>query len=166
LPWAIQRKVATATQDQWEYFFGLRRSADADPAMQEVANNLWQAIVTSRPVLREPGEWHLPYITDAEREGHMPTEGLALVSAARCARVSYANHDGTPTDLQRDLALANRLMASRHWTPFEHQGTPMRNVRDIWSDKGQTHIDRRGRLWSANFCGWVQHRKLIDEAAA
>lgn len=35
-----------------------------------------------------------------------------------------------------------------------------------WSwEKGITHADRDGNLWSGNFCGFVQHRQLIPENA-
>lgn len=46
---------------------------------------------------------------------------LTLISAARCARVSYLNHDGSKPDILKDLALAKRLIDSGHMTPFEHQ---------------------------------------------
>ena len=29
------------------------------------------------------------------------------------------------------------------------------------SREGATHLDRNGKLWSGNFCGWIQNRQLI-----
>lgn len=52
-------------------------------------------------------------------------------------------------------------------SPFEHQATPTTKEvmltfgEDKWPN-GVTHIDSSGEVWSGNFCGWIQHRQLLD----
>lgn len=65
------------------------------------------------------------------------------ISAGRCARVSYLTHDGR-RDVEADLALASRLRAGGHMSPFEHVATP-----------GDP------RQWYGNFRGWQEYRKLL-----
>lgn len=140
--------VVTATE--WENFFALRCHPDADPTMRALAEAMRDAIENSVP---EDTRLHLPYLphwancgTWAEAE----VQKLMMVSAARCARVSYLNHDGTNPDIEKDLALAKRLFESKHMSPFEHQARAT-------SDEGTA-------LWG-NFTGWDQHRKMIEIGA-
>jgi hypothetical protein len=66
-----------------------------------------------------------------------------LISAGRCARVSYLTHEGV-RDVEADIALAERLLASGHMSPFEHQA-----------------IAAPYDMHSGNFIGWIQHRKTL-----
>ncbi len=148
--------VVTATE--WDNFFALRCHPDADPTMRALAEAMRDAIQASKP---GPLEWHLPYINSADVEnvrkhptgygveGNSSWYPLAMISAARCARVSYLNHDGTDPDIEKDLALAKRLLDSRHMSPFEHQA-------QAW-----TYGVYKSHL-SGNFNGWYQHRKIIE----
>ena len=82
------------------------------------------------PTMRRAGEWHLPYITDEDR-GTAEATGvpgiLQKMSAARCARVSYLNHDGKSPDRDADLNLFERLAGSEpmHASPLEHVARPL-----------------------------------------
>jgi len=169
LPWSMQSKVATATRDQWEYFLSLRLSQDADPAMQELASKIEETVCMAEPQALTPGQWHLPYVTEQERkDGEHSIEDLKNISVARCARVSYNNHDGTACDVHSDLNLASKLKENKHHTPFEHQATPMVKISPEapsehlgWDwEEGITSVDRLGNYWSANFRGWLQNRQL------
>ena len=80
--------------------------------------------------------------------------------------------------LEKAQDIYKRLVESKpvHASPFEHQGTPMKEDRFREDDQvllyvlegddadtvGTTHFDRRGYAWSGNLKGWVQHRQLID----
>lgn len=139
-PFAHISVVCTATD--WNNFFSLRCHPDADPTMRALAEAMRDAIWWSLPT---PAEWHLPYVSDDERANiDTPVDTLAMISAARCARVSYLNHDGTAPDIDKDLALAKRLLDSKHMSPFEHQACAARDIR------------------SRNFTGWRQHRAYLD----
>ena len=88
-----------------------------------------------------------------------------IISAARCARVSYLNHDKSEPDISKDIELADKLLEAGHMSPFEHQAIPMTCIWDlIWcTEEGVTHMDKGGDYWSANFQGWLQHRQWLGE---
>lgn len=130
-PWSRIRTLVTATD--WDNFFNLRLAPDAQPEIQSLAKAMKAAMNKS-----EPRKWnlHLPYVTEQEVYAN---PDLWKVSAARCARVSYARLDGKPTDIEADIALADRLLESKHLSPFEHVAEA-----------------RGGRY--ANFTGWQSYR--------
>ena len=103
------------------------------------------------------------------------TEEQALkVSASCCAQVSFRNSD---TSLEKAEKIYDMLVNSKpvHSSPFEHQAKPIPDC--SWefeldapdspmleqAPDGITHECRRGKLWSGNFCNWIQHRQLIPE---
>jgi len=133
--------VCTATD--WDGFFTLRDHPDADPTIRELAVAMKAAIAASKPVALLEGEWHVPYADFV-----LPVSGTARVdcSAARCARVSYLNHDGSGPLPIKDFRLKNRLLADRHMSPFEHQATPR---------PGERH---------ANLNGWKSYRSVLEES--
>lgn len=142
--------VVTATE--WQNFFDLRCHPAADPTMKALADAMRDAIEGSTPKNLNPGWWHFPYVSESEWDAGFTPDGfvmdrLAMISAARCARVSYLNHDGSNPDIEKDLALAKRLLESYHMSPFEHQAR-------VTGDDGTA-------LWG-NFTGWDQHRKMIE----
>lgn len=122
----------------WDNFFKLRLAADAQPEIRALAVAMRDALDASTPQQIERGMWHVPFADQQVCE----FGDLTMVSAARCARVSYTGHDGKPTTVESDLALAGKLAESGHWSPFEHQATPG---------------DGRG-----NFRGWVQARQVME----
>lgn len=176
--------VLTATEfDNWRE---LRRHTDAQPEIQHLATEIDIRMNASTPVELEYGQWHLPYIVDADwatlyefchNDVEEATNLARKVSAARCCRVSYLKHDGTASSILEDIALCDRLAAARpiHASPFEHQATPMpapeprvyfNGGGDVevkgYVPEGVSHIDMDGYAWSGNFKGWIQHRKLIE----
>lgn len=142
-PWQHISTIVTSTE--WSNFAKLRVSDKAQPEFQKLAALMMTTLDKNEPLLLEKGEWHLPYITDIERH-EFPEESLKW-SVARCARVSYKNHEGI-IDREKDSILYNNLLSNGHMSPFEHQATPASNASSC----------------SANFKGWVQYRCLIDRA--
>jgi hypothetical protein len=127
-PWVWHTVVFTSTD--FRNFFKLRLHPAAQPEFQEFARCCKVAVDASIPVKKEWGEWHLPYMLpedivaavmhDLNREGVPDVfPSMALVSAARCAAVSYVRQ-GEKRDVVKDVTLANRLSSSGHWSPFEH----------------------------------------------
>ncbi|MGB6986436.1 MAG: FAD-dependent thymidylate synthase [Candidatus Aquilonibacter sp.] len=142
-PFMWHTVIITATE--WENFFSLRLAENAQPEIQIAARLMFDAKGLSEPAAVALGDWHLPLVQDDERS--LPIEVLKRVSAARCARVSYLTHDGK-RDIEKDVELCERLLSDRHMSPFEHVATPA-------SDAG----------FHANFRGWVQMRKELEERA-
>lgn len=135
--------VLTATD--FKNFFFLRDSEFAQPEMRDLARAMKMAMYDSEPKKLEVGEWHLPYISDQEKEAYS-LDALKLASSARCARVSYNAFDGT-TSIEKDVELGNKLIANKHMSPLEHVATPA----------------PEGGYLPSNFRGWNQYRKFISE---
>lgn len=163
-PFSHINVIATATE--WDNFFGLRLHKDAQPEMRVLALAMWEARKASTPKLLQPGEWHTPFVehwdyndclhhdTRDEAE-HTPMSLAIKVSVARCARVSYESFEtGKRSTIEEDLALFERLKASGHWSPFEHQATP------IGPGAGSNESWQCG-----NFRGWRQYRKMVPGEA-
>lgn len=147
-PWAWHTAIITATE--WDNFFKLRLHPDAQPEFQALAMAIREAIRESVPQRLTAGQWHLPYITSEDYAAAALHEGdkgpypvLALMSAARCAAVSYVRQ-GERRDINGDLDLASRLTKNGHWSPFEHVATPLMN-----------------RDYLGNLRGWKQLRKFF-----
>lgn len=120
------------------------KEAGAQSEFAVLASCIKEALEQSDPVVRKFGEWHLPFITDEERDNHSLQE-LKLVSAARVARTSYLKRDKT---FEADLDLAARLLSSKpiHYAPFEMVATPALDA------ESQT---------LGNFDGWKQMRHML-----
>jgi hypothetical protein len=139
-PYSKIKVIVSATD--WDNFFSLRIAPDAQQEIQELARAMKNAISSSKPMKLDVGQWHLPYIREDE-EG-WSVSMLKQLSSARCARVSYLNHDGK-RDNVKDVELFYQLVKSRHMSPFEHVATPC-------STDTQT----------SNFTGWTQFRYYIE----
>ncbi|MBS3648718.1 FAD-dependent thymidylate synthase [Pseudaminobacter sp. 19-2017] len=176
-PFLSTRTVLTATD--WANWEGLRNHKDAQPEIRDLAQAVIEARLHSTPKVLNLYDWHTPYILDEDNmrlrtcETDWAAEGLSavgighnsrsayfdttldavkcIVSAARCARVSYRTHEGKPTDFKEDGKLFNRLAISApvHASPTEHQATP--------SEQSGKHLMTR------NFRSWVQFRALVAD---
>lgn len=135
------------TSTEWENFFAQRCHPDAQPEMRYAAECIRIAYESSTPVSNDG--WHLPYISEEEKESYAPSV-LCEVSAARCARVSYLTHDGV-RDINKDFELYNKLSTANppHWSPMEHVAYSAK-----W-DLQQTP--------KRNFKGWIQMRQFMEE---
>ncbi len=149
-PWMYVTMIISGTE--WANFFALRTHKDAHPDFQILAKMMFEQYNESVPQQRTI---HAPLVTEDEYEEIRNLkvdyndfyDRLALISAGRCARVSYLTHDGV-RDFSKDIELALRLSANnpKHMTPFEH----------VAFTNFQTDV------WSGNFRGWNQYRKLIE----
>lgn len=155
-PFQWMHVIVTATE--WDNFFALRDHPDAEPNIQLLARMMKQAMTDSPPVFRwgcgyDATIWHLPYVNAEERSvfasGQENIRMLCMLSAARCARVSYLNHDGSVPNHDKDLALYERLVGGNpmHASPIEHQGH---------------YLKKSGPEFSGNFRGWKQFRKIVE----
>lgn len=141
-PFAWVTVIVSGTD--WGNFYNLRCHADAQPEFRKIAFMMREAHKASTPAWVRPGEWHLPMLSETDLiELRDQPFNRALVSAARCARVSYLTHGGNRS-IEADLDLAQRLLNSGHMSPFEHPAQAME------------HNDE------SNFNhAWKQYRKYI-----
>jgi hypothetical protein len=93
----------------------------------------------------EPGEWHLPFITDDDLEYSL--NDLKKMSAARCARTSYTLVGFNKLSTwHEDMATCEKLFGSdpKHLSPCEHQAEALEES-----------------VYVGNFRGFKQFRKSI-----
>jgi hypothetical protein len=144
-PWFNITVVCTSTE--WTNFYALRNHPKAQPEIRELAEAMLAAHNESAPSHVPLWDWHLPFVTDLDRQEHCGYD-LLKISAARCARVSYMNQEGKRSTFEEDIALFNRLTSEipRHSSPCEHQAQPLDHP-----------------LWRCgNLVGWQQYRSLIS----
>lgn len=186
-PFQMIRVLVSATET--DNFFWLRNDKAADPTLQEQARCMYEAMQLSTPQVLEPGEWHLPFVNVTREDNKymrqefwesnydgviLTTEEAIKVSCARCAATSFRNEN---YGLEKSLQVYDRLVNGDkvHAGALEHCGTPMEEkvlhkaltgcvnylfIPDTWQ-QGISHVDRDGQLWSGNYCGFVQYRKLV-----
>lgn len=172
-PWMHIEVVCTGTD--FDNFYALRDHPMAQPEIQELARKMLEAHNASVPRVLKPGQWHLPFMNQDESLDGLTNKDfmyLAQLSSARCARVSYLNHNGTHSTREEDLQLFERLMGGspKHASPSEHQArVPVLTVdfdeespdTDDYEWDGPFRVEMKPERRS-NFDGWVQHRKLIE----
>lgn len=137
------RVTQLVSSTDWDNFFSLRISDDAQPEMKDIAVRMKEEMDKSIPVERS---LHLPYVTQEERN-ELPREECIEIAVARCARVCYKPYEGEQ-DRQKDFRLYSRLMAGRHWSPFEHIA---------FADPDNMFPNEH-----RNFTGWAQLRGRYD----
>jgi len=147
-PWSHINVLVTATE--WDNFFELRcNKATTQPEMWALAWAMHNALTSSKPVRRQI---HLPFVTGAERQDLL-LEDAMMISAARCARLSYMTHGDISKNVGKDLELARRLLSQGHMSPFEHQATAITSV---------TRAKDKPLGWRANFFGWESFRFRVE----
>jgi hypothetical protein len=201
-PFMWHTVIMTATE--WDNFLALRcpdgDTWDADfpaqPEMQLFAIKVRDALAASEPKMLEEASWAMPYF-DWDDESEM-LRGLLgglqvpinevinaalLVSARRCARVSYDTQDN-PEELLISYDKGIVLAQMSHYSPMEHQIRPITEL-DLRSESvahklhapmdlfrnHRTVVHKKiplERIWCGNLRGVVQFRKLLpyeDDAA-
>lgn len=171
-PWVWQTMTITATN--WQNFFNLRIHKDAQPEMCVLAHTIQQAMRDTLPEWVAAGQWHMPYLSDRERElfgENGQSEILRKVSIARCARTSYL---GPAKTVEEELGLFERLTANEliHAVPMEHVARPqtqdeykafanwMAGDADVWSAHRRVEPPANDR----NFHHWVQYRDFYERS--
>ena len=161
----------------------------AEIHIQALAEAMWDAQNESKPNQLQPGEWHMPFMGNfdpkklLEISGQEP-EDFELVcrkiATARAARLSYMTFDGE-IDYAKDIALHDQLLASGHFSPFEHCARAMTTDEYMSFIKGQIDIVETdepnpgdfvayGKIWNFdkevgwcnNFKGFIQYRYLLE----
>jgi hypothetical protein len=150
-PWSHISVVLSGTE--WENFFTLRCHWMAEDNFQVLAEKMSEAYRSSVPRLLGEGEWHLPFVLSWERAALLE-KTCAKLSTARCARVSYLNHDGSLCDHEKDVQLHDDLIVQKpaHASPSEHPAYAL----------GPEDGDK----CSGNIRGFVQYRKTIPGECA
>lgn len=154
-PYSYVTTVITGTE--WDNFYKLRNSKEAQPEFEELASLMQEAYKKHVPYAQE--RYHLPYVTVEERQAQEDVMKLFHVSAARCARVSYKSlKTGRASTFDDDMELCNKLITAGHMSPFDHPGC----ADDI------LRYDENGKpVWAAphlhrHFYGWSPYRTCLE----
>jgi hypothetical protein len=146
-PWQYINVVVSATD--WENFFHLRCHEDAQPEIRALAEEIEFAMQYAEAigdvVDLEPGQWHLPYVTNRERR-MLAIDAQLKLSTARCARVSYEPFDGNAAH-EKEFERHDKLVGSEpiHASPTEHQAVAFRQP-----------------ARTSNFQDWEQYRYYVE----
>jgi thymidylate synthase ThyX len=149
-PWMWITVIVTGNEGAWNNFFALRCHHEAEPHIQKIAGMAREVRSQSVPQKLFAGQWHLPLI-GFEGDELLSDEDKVKVSVGRNARISYLTHDGK-RDVQADIDLHDRLLASKHFSPFEH-------VAQCGKHRCPSFCDSKVE---GNFgFGWTQYRKTL-----
>lgn len=184
-PFMYIKLVITATE--WDNFFWLRDDEDAaQPEMVDLVRKMKVARDESTPNVLKAGEWHMPYVeiiwerNSRTLEVHqvfldtdgqvIDTDTALMISASCCAQSSYRKLDDS---IEKAKVVYDKLFGGSkpHYSPTESQGRVMagqkanllERVFPSILEKGVSHMDRTGQLWSGNLKGFVQYRKLLEQ---
>jgi thymidylate synthase ThyX len=185
-PFSWITTIVTATE--WNNFFHQRYSPFAQPEFLALARQMALAYEQSVPTLISPVSaqfWHLPLIdmdaradvSDIEAilcggEGERMSGGeegweqvdwwLKRISVARCARVSYLNHNAGKT-IADDIRLFNRLKEGGHWSPFEHVAKPISGKSGCFTGWKPFRKDFLNENRTDKFSAWEAEQDLIEQ---
>jgi len=159
---AFSRKIAIEADPSLESLTDLdwimKSESQAEIHMQLLAEAMYDAIYESEPIRLEDSQWHLPMVKEAEINSH-DINDVKKMSVARCARLSYATFDNE-IDIYKDIQLHDKLLKSKHMSPFEHQAKAMTSeeYKDNYVVENGSKLN--GKV--ANFKGFIQYRKYVE----
>lgn len=151
-----------------DLFWNTMNYSQAEIHIQALAEAMWDARNESTPTKLTYGQWHLPFNDkiDTTKIDLDYDDGTWLfktarikIATARCARLSYNNHNGE-IDYQKDIELHDRLLRDHHMSPFEHVAVVATD-----SQYRETYIHRNNNYehgWFNNFRGFIPYRYLIE----
>ena len=182
-PFSKIKAIISATE--WNNFFWLRIDPEAaQPEIVDLANKMQKAMQDSIPLQLNAGELHVPYVDrevgfdlsdeiryyiGGQDEGELSKEEALRISASCCCQVSYRKLDDS---FNKAMEIWDKLFSGPkpHMSPTENQAVALgskkasiiQRVLPSYLPEGISHIDREGNLWSGNFKGFIQHRKIIE----
>lgn len=138
-PFQLMKTIVTATE--WDNFFTLRLSPDAQPEIQLLARLMKEAMDANTPSVLRPHEWHTPYVEHLDApdgsdeiaytvfddgvEKYLTKAEALAISSSCCAQVSYRGIDNS---FDKAMSIFEKLGVGTpnfHASPFEHIAKPM-----------------------------------------
>lgn len=157
---------------EWDNMLALRDHPAAQQEIQAIARCMRKGFAESTPQQLDYGMWHLPmttadelaYICDLRQNGPgdnlaFELENLKMISASRCARVSFDRYDDEP--YEATIKRAEMLMGNGHFSPFEHVARPIDPDNDLGKYGYMSELYPGDDHFAGNFRGWIQMRKEI-----
>lgn len=179
---AFQMASYIVTATEFDNFFNLRLHDDAaQDEIKILAKCMKECLDNAKPntiasYMFHPG-WHMPYVTAYERVKYDLKDCL-IISAARCAIVSYNNHTtDEPLPLEKAKLIYSKLIedTNPHYTPLEHAARietieenelvrcmQVAACMKIGPYKGISKAKQRQLIFYANLRGWLSNRYCIE----
>jgi hypothetical protein len=150
------------TGTEWENFFNLRcNKKTVRPGFYEQAVAMKEAYNTSEPVALQPGQWHIPF--SGRLDDHLDLKTKLKIVTARCARLSYASHDGV-FDRDRDISLHDTLLKEKHSNPFEHSAMAVDRKLSDYPEYAEIETDEASYIVNTrNFRGFYSYRAHLED---
>ena len=159
-PWMYVPVIVTGTE--WSNFFNLRCAEATHPDFRKIAIQIKELYEKNNPKLLNSGEWHIPFSEGLIEKSNLDLIGTLKIATARCARISYATHDGV-FDYDRDFQLHDMLLNDKHMSPFEHCAVTV----DYSIDEYNEYAMVRGfEIKTRNFRGFYSYRSHIEDSLA
>lgn len=210
-PFTYSNVIITGDDDAWENFFNLRcpkysngkkifyssssfsennaiplpqNKSTAYPAIQEIAELIYDEVRKIKTTFIEEGNWHVPFGNTIDKmpfkEGNKETLRNKMlsqnklveyetvvkpkISASMCAKISFDTFTKEES-WQNHLQRAEKLIADHHYSPFEHQyKSPTRkDLKKLTShyESVEGIIQFSQGEYTSNVKNWVQYRKLL-----
>ncbi len=171
--WMHMTTLITGTE--WPNFFNLRAHPDAHPDLQQLAYRALHCYDKHVPNPLGWGEWHVPF-GDRMPDG-LSAEDQIKVATARAARLSYMTFENE-INVAKDLELHDRLLASKHLSPFGHPAKAESSKPAEWGELVEfannddlatrereylqdliSRLDKNVKRDQGNLRGWTPYRK-------
>lgn len=142
------------------------------PAIQVIAEAIYDLWNYNTPKLLYDREWHIPFIDQKKLPilSENPIQDALDISVSKCALISYNNQEKNET-IEEHKKRAERLKKSGHYSTMEHQyqvpTTTELFSKDFKEEYRQPMFGNgfeyhRG-IYVSNVKGWKQYRKIIEE---
>lgn len=161
------------TATEWDNFLWLRNHEMAEPHLQDLAALVTQALMDHEDKIMplDYDEWHIPYVTDEERNSTYGDAGLLMMSAGRCCRISYKPFGEDQINVAKDLQRFHQLTGGDriHASPLEHQCRAdkkigVKTIPTLFFGESEPELEQFP-VWGnphlhGNLEGYVQFRKI------
>lgn len=178
---AFQMCTYICTATEFDNFFNLRLHDEAaQDEIKILAGCMKECLDNSEPehFMFIPYKWHIPYVTRYEIFINSLEDSLIL-SAARCAIVSYNNHTtDEPLPLEKAKLIYSKLIedTNPHYTPLEHSArieTREEQASKNWVEEcfkyseafqpSHMNLLLEKLNYYANLKGWLSNRYCIEK---
>lgn len=152
---------AIITSSYWDNFLDLRNHDEAQPEIRAMAKLVDATLRASQPEVT----WlHLPFIAPEDKPALSPLvrfadiRDVSLRSSTECAQISYRDKSRA-VKANATTALGERLLLSKHFSPFEHVAVarlPFNVITDY-------EVEIESDLFTSNLDeSWVQLRPILS----
>lgn len=177
-PYSYITHLVQMSESSFKHFFELRTDETAQYEIRVIAKMMKEQYLSSIPVNRD---FHLPFFEYEKEIDSNNFYDCAMISSARCARTSYFNHENKKTLPSEDMELADKLLKSKHLSPFEFPVIDRLTAEEVFSNIKWFEFIENDRWWkkielkegtplairkdmSGNLNNWrvVQFRKVLE----